>query len=109
MKKRQYRRSANPALTRYALLDNGDGFIWWVGDAESPEAACAAATLEFGGERRAYEKVYEFKGDVDGYYVYEAPAGFNVHDGQDQGEIEAVTAMPLAGGYAETDEKTGWE
>ena len=83
---------------RYALIDADSGYVWWVGDAESPEAACTAATLETGGDERTYQRV-ELRALGDGYRVYEAPAGFDVDDGQNRTAIERVEAMPFVGRY----------
>ena len=88
------------ANKNFAIIDNASGLIWWTGAAASPEAACAAATLETGGDVATYESTYQFDG-ASGYFVYEAPAGFNVDDGTDQAAIAEVSAMPLIGKYRE--------
>ena len=83
----------------FALIDNASGYIWLVCAAESAEAACAAATTETGGDVAQYEQVNQLAGNEGGYIVYEAPAGFDVQDGQSQDEIASVSAMPLIGKF----------
>lgn len=86
--------------TRFAVIDTNTGFVWYVGDAASPEAACAQATQETTGERHEYAKVSPREAG-DGYLVYAAPAGFEVDDGQHASEIERVEALPLVGRFHE--------
>jgi hypothetical protein len=87
-------------MNNFALIDYSSGAVWWVGEAASPEAACAAATLETGMEVAEYESVYRLAYGDDGYLVYAARDGFDVTDGQDQEQIDAVSALPLIGRYA---------
>lgn len=85
---------------RYALIDTNSGFVWWVGDAASPEEACKKADIDTGGEFRGeYRHIgwYSYKSGMDGYVVYEVPACFEVNDGQDQEEIATVESMTSIG------------
>jgi hypothetical protein len=71
-------------------------------DAASAADACAAVDAETGNARHdggAYVEVCasELRTTRSLYDVRVAPAGFDVKDGQDQGEIAAVAAMPRAG------------
>lgn len=88
----------------FVLVDNASGYIWWAGSDASPEAACAAATLETGGEMAKYREVHNLAANEGGYHVYSAPAGYSVKDGQDRDEIETVSAMPLVGKFAQVTE-----
>lgn len=83
----------------FALIDNNSGFIWWTGAAASPEAACAAATLDYGMDVVQYEHAYSLASNEGGYHVHAAPAGFAVIDGQNAEAINTVSAMPLIGKY----------
>lgn len=91
----------------FALIDNCSGFVWWVGAAATPEEACAAATLETGGDAQSYEAAHQLASNEGGYHVYEAPSGFDVNDGQDQNEIDAVSTMPLVGKFRQAPAKLG--
>lgn len=83
---------------RFAVIDNDAGLIWWCGDAESAEAACQAADLTGGEVRGQYRWAPKNSGE-HGYFVYQAPEGFEVNDGSDSTEIAAVEAMPFLGLY----------
>lgn len=83
----------------YALIDNCSGYVCGIYAAESPEKACAAATLNDGGEIANYEFAYRLASNESGYLVYDAPAGFIAHDGQNPDEIAAVSAMNPAGKF----------
>ena len=77
-------------MANFAIIDNYSGFVWGVVEADEAIAACAKLDAEVGGEPREYH--HGFNGD-QGYIVYEAPAGFDVTDGQDQAEIDRVAAL----------------
>lgn len=83
---------------RYALIETGSGFVWWVGEAADPIDACRKADREIDPSEaavRTYREVtrYESTHSSDGgYLVFEVPAGFDVDNGQDSAEIEAVEA-----------------
>lgn len=83
----------------YALIDNASGYVWGAYSAESAEAACAAATLDAGGEIATYELVYQLASNEGGYLVYAAPADFSVNDGQNADEIAAVAALSFIGKF----------
>lgn len=85
----------------FALIDNASGYVWHVCQANSPEAACAKAAIETGGDERAFEHTYQLASNEYGFHVYAAPAGFTVNDGQNAAEIAAVSALPLIGKYRE--------
>lgn len=86
---------------RYAILESNTGYVWWVGEAESPLAACYAMSAEVGSQDRddedgAYEEAADRRaGDV--LDVRLAPAGFDVRDGQDEDAIADVQALEPAG------------
>jgi hypothetical protein len=84
--------------TRYALIDTNSGFVFGVTDATDPTTACRlideslhefGRTYEEHGPRSGAERTTQ-----GGYVVYEAPAGFDVTDGQDAEQIAAVEALP---------------
>ena len=82
---------------RYALIDDNTGYVWGVTDATDPAAACRVideSLHEFG---RTYEDHGPRSGSErttrGGSVVYEAPAGFDVEDGQDAEQIAAVEAL----------------
>jgi hypothetical protein len=82
--------------TRYALIDDHSGYVWGVVDATSPVEACRIVDADGGDEARVYEEHgsgYRL-GGADGYLVHEAPVGFDVADGQDVAQIEAVSMLP---------------
>jgi len=87
------------ANQNYALIDNASGYVWGVYSAESPESACAAATLDTGMEPATYESAYQLASNEGGYLVYAAPDGFSVNDGQNAEEIAAVAALPIIGKF----------
>jgi len=85
-------------MTRFAIIESFTGYVWGVVDAEDAVAACRALDLEVRPAdypSLTYEEGSRFDGR-DGYLVHEAPAGFEVFDGQDKAEIEAVAALPQA-------------
>ena len=88
-------------MTRFAIIETNSGYVWGVVDAETALAACAACDAEIGADRGegAYEEVSasELRTTRGVYDVRTAPAGFDVQDGQDCEEIDAVKALPRAG------------
>lgn len=97
-------------MTCYAIIESNTGFVWAVVDADDALAACYAADRETGGrpEDGQYEPAptSDLRSTRGVYDVREAPAGFDVDDGQDATEIERVQALPRAGiyGLAQADE-----
>ena len=94
------------AMHNYALIDNASGYLWWIGEAASPELACAAATMHTGGYEAQYGVVGRLDPNADGYFVYEAPADFKLGEvgrlpliGVSQPLIDAVGDLPLVGRY----------
>lgn len=86
-------------MNRYAMIDSYTGFVWGVRDAESPlEAAKAMDDSIQPGVTREYENgsAWDIRNGADGWFVYSAPDGFDVQDGQDKNQIAAVEALPLA-------------
>ena len=83
---------------RYAVIDNGSGFIWGVVDAASPLAACAAVDADLCPHDgpRTYTEANRYNLLGDGFHVYVAPATFDCDDGQDEIAIAAVSDMPYA-------------
>lgn len=92
----------NQTTRRFATLELNSGYVWWVGDAADEADACrksdAEGQYEPEGEYRRITSS-EINNTDSGYAVYEAPAGVDVSDGQDEAEIAAVSALPLAGYY----------
>lgn len=83
------------AMTRFALIDNHSGFVWGVTDAASAIDACRQIDADLGEYGREYEEVPRFDASNDtGYYVHQAPAGWDCDDGQDEAAIAEVNAMP---------------
>lgn len=78
-------------MTHYVLMDNYSGYIWGEADAADPIEACRIVDRDVGGEEREYEEARLGDSTVNGYHVFEAPAGWTaVDDGQRQSEIERV-------------------
>lgn len=88
-----------PNKVRYALIDAISGFVWWVGEADSPEAACQQADMGTNGECRGEYRQIPKREAADGYFVFSAPRGFEVDDGQASEEIQAVLDLELVGRY----------
>jgi hypothetical protein len=88
-------------MQRFAIIESNSGYVWGIVDAETALDACYACDEEIGG--RPYEGTYEEVSGADlrttrGVYdVREAPAGFDVRDGQNRESIAAVEALPRAG------------
>lgn len=87
---------------RFATIELNSGYVWWVGDAADEIDAClqsdAEGQAQIEGEYRRIT-ASEINNTDGGYAVYEAPAGFDVNNGQDEDEIAAVSALPLVGYY----------
>lgn len=94
-------------MTRYALIDTNSGYVWWTGEADTPEAACAVAHYETGN---AYTEAPEWSdagkyAAGNAYDVYEANADYECErGGDDRDEIAAVEAMPFVGRFKHCDE-----
>jgi len=84
-------------MNRYVTVDTNSGYVWWVGDAESPEEACTKTDLETNLEASVYEQTNT--DHADGFFVYTAPANFDCADGRDQASIDAVSAFPRVGRF----------
>jgi hypothetical protein len=82
-------------MTTYAIIDNASGYVWGVTAADSPIDACLTIDADIGTDPREYEQKArpDFANEC-GYHVYEAPAGFEVADGQSEDEIDRVAALP---------------
>lgn len=81
-------------MTRYALIDNPSGYVWYLTDAATPKEACEIADREIGGEPSQYDYVPRFDfSNQAGYRVFEVPPGFDIKDGQDEAEIERVVTV----------------
>lgn len=85
---------------RYATIDLNSGYVWWVGDAESPEQACELSDMEGLDEPRQFVEVNRSQIDRATYAVYAVPADFTVTDGEGPEQISAVQAWPLVGLFA---------
>lgn len=86
-------------LKNFALIELNSGFVWWVGEAETPADACMRADADIDQPRGDYDQISasEIRSTAGGYAVHVAPVGFDVQDGQDREAIAAVSAMPLSG------------
>lgn len=76
---------------RYAIIDNYSGFVWGVADADSPAEVCRIIDEDTGTHGREYVDGFDFD---QGYLVHRAPEGFEVSDGQDEKQIQAVANLP---------------
>lgn len=86
-------------MQRYATIDAHSGYVWWVGEAESPADACTKSTANTGGDSGVeYEERSRYDAGLS-YFVHEVPAGFDVSDGQSPADIEAVDAFPCVGAF----------
>jgi hypothetical protein len=85
--------------TNYILIDSNSGYIWGQAYADTPIDACRLVDEGCGASGREYVEYGPnhsiLRDGLDGYLVYAAPENFRVDDGQDQSEIDAVSAMPL--------------
>lgn len=81
---------------RFALIDNASGFVWGVVDADTPVAACSKLDESLGEFGREYSEVSrsDLFANSTAYHVHEAPAGFDVDDGQNDDQIAKVSALP---------------
>lgn len=84
----------------FILIDENSGFVWGDALAADPIAACRAVDASVGETSRLYDDIgsgARFDGR-SGYHVYEAPDGWTwpdgLGDGQNQGVIDAVAALP---------------
>lgn len=80
----------------FAMIDLNSGFVWGVETALDAVSACRQMDEAIGAYGRSYDEglASDTRGGTDGYAVYEAPAGFDVTDGQDVEQIAAVEALP---------------
>jgi len=78
---------------RYAIVDHASGFVWGVVNAKSPVDACQAVDEDNRDFGREYELVgrFDFAND-SGYIVYAVAPDFDVTDGQDTAQCDAVPA-----------------
>ena len=85
-------------MTRYAMIDIHTGYVWGVHDAADPVTACRKIDEDLGELGRSYEEHGPRSGAHRsgrcGYLVYEAPDGFDVHDGQSDADIDRVLTLP---------------
>jgi hypothetical protein len=103
----QYISRTNPPENKmsknFALIDNCSGFVWYVGQAETPEAACSIADRETGNYSGStvsqYEPAHRLDSNESGYIVFAAPNGFTVQDGQSDVEIAVVQTLPMIGKF----------
>ncbi len=84
-------------MARYILIDNNSGFIWGDTHAAAPVDAMRQVDEGIGEFGRSYTEhaPRALRTTATGCFVYEAPADFpEIENGQDQREIEAVSALP---------------
>jgi hypothetical protein len=87
---------------RFATIDLHSGYVWWVGQADSPAAACARSHADTGNTPAEFVECVNRDADAV-YAVYEVPEGFDVDDGQDADAINATQAHPLAGHFRRSE------
>jgi hypothetical protein len=84
---------------RYALIDSNTGYVWGIATGETPEAACAIVDHDIDpseADARQYESITASDRGRDHYLVYDATTlDGDVTDGQDQEQIDRVSALPL--------------
>lgn len=86
--------------TRYILIDSNSGFVWGEAQADSLTDAARAVDIEANGRAAdAYEELGSNPRDSSSYYIaYNANGSdITIDDGQDQDQIDAVSALPVAG------------
>jgi hypothetical protein len=89
------------AGTHFALIDRYSGLIAWVGEASSPEVACAIGHAEAnpGHVPKGFERVLSTSVDA-GFDVYAVPAGlFDEVGNDDATAIAAVRGAAFLGMY----------
>ena len=95
-------------MASYATIDAHSGFVWWIGEAETPAEACTKSTAETGGDSGVqYEERSRYDAGLS-YYVHKVPAGFDVQDGQHPANIEAVEAFPCVGAFVSEGRNEGF-
>lgn len=82
---------------RFATLDLHSGYVFWVGDAESPEQACTLTDVANHASPHEYEECCAIDRDRATWSVYEVPEGFDVTDGQSGDQIRLVEACDHIG------------
>jgi hypothetical protein len=93
-------------MPRFDLIDQNSGYGWGEANAETPVAACAAVDAGY-GEHGPYS--FASRIHTGGYLVHAAPADFpEIVDGQDEGEIACVEALPRIS-FVETVSASEWE
>ena len=87
------------STTRYIMIESNSGYVWGAGDAADVISACRAMDEMSGNVGRTYEehgpRSQAARSTQGGYFVYEAPAGFDVGDGRDESAVAQVMALPL--------------
>lgn len=80
----------------YAMIDLHTGFVWGVETARDAVSACRQMDEAIGIHGRSYDEgsASDLRCGLDAYAVHEAPAGFDVTDGQDADQIAAVEMLP---------------
>jgi hypothetical protein len=92
-------------MKKYATIDMNSGFVFWAGEADSPEQACTMSDLEAGAQHSpSWKEIRVSNRHAATYAVYEIPADLEVTDGQDEDQIEAVEQNALAGYYQRIEE-----
>lgn len=96
-------------MPRYAIIDHNSGYVWGVTDAANPAEACGLIDDEVDpGNIRSYEthgpNSGALRGGGNGYHVHEVPNGFDVTDGQDPAQINAVERHKLVAQVTISDE-----
>lgn len=85
-------------MTRYATIDLNSGYVWWLGDADTPHDACVKSDAVSDVYGRSFEDKYGHD-TGGGYAVYEVDDSFDVNDGQSRDEIAAAEAFPHIGNF----------
>lgn len=92
-------------MTRFALIDLDSGYVWGVYDADTPAAACQMSDRDNKAAPRTYTDTYRSQiSGKSGFAVHAAPAGFDINDGQNSDEIQAVSALPLIGYFVASEQ-----
>jgi hypothetical protein len=87
---------------RFSTLGLNSGYVWWVGNADSPTQACEKSDSEGRNEPRQFVEVTRSQRDRADYVVYAVPAQLTVTDGQDPEQIKCVESCAFMGFFAAT-------
>lgn len=76
-------------MSRYALVHNTIGNIWYVGDAPNAIEACQNFANDVGGSDDTFCEVSQFGNAEVGFFVYEVPSEW----GSDETNVDELSEL----------------